>query len=307
MQEVRKSVIKRFLKIYSKIAFDNGLKVNLLRKSDVRLEDITSDINAKVELTSVKSTPVLIIRPTLVKDSKVLMYLHGGSYVSGPIKLQVDFIRNLAVKTKTTAYIVDYRMAPENTYKEAFEDTMNVYRHILKKHGSSEIILIGDSAGGGLVLAFSLYLKSMKKKLPAKQILISPWLDVSLTNSEITKLTDDDDYVLSQKGLVEAGLAYAGDKPVTDYMISPLYGDLNGLPVTFLLSGTNEILVFDCRLLKQKAENSDINLIYREYEDMFHAFVVAPPVLEEIETATNDIIDFINGKIIEGKKIPIVL
>ncbi|MBN2851517.1 MAG: alpha/beta hydrolase [Clostridia bacterium] len=307
MQEVRKAVIMRFLKIYSKIALDNGLKVNILRKSDVKLSDITSDIDAETELLNISNTPVLAIRPTLRKDSKVMMYLHGGSYVSGPIKLQVDFIKKLAIKTKTTAYIVDYRMAPENTYKEAYEDAMNAYRFIVEKHKTEEIIIIGDSAGGGLTLAFTMYLRKLKQPMPQKLILISPWLDVALTNKEITKLTDDDDYVLSQKGLVEAGVAYAGDKPVKDEMISPLYGDLNGLPITFLLSGTNEILVFDCRLLKKKAEKSDMNLSYHEYEDMFHAFVVAPPVLEEIETATEDIINFINEIVVKGKRIPIVL
>jgi len=294
MQEIRLKVLERFLSIYSKIAFDNGLKVNIIRKSDIQLEHVQGNKQLKVEFKLINDVKVLCIEPKEVSN-KVLLYLHGGSYVSGPIKLQIDFIKNIVLKTKSIAYIVDYRKTPEFTYKETFEDVEKVYKMIVKKHKTKKIMLIGDSAGGGLALSLSMYLRDNKKILPHKLILLSPWLDVSLTNKGITKILDEKDYVLSRNGLIEAGKFYAGDKSVKDYLISPIYGSLDKLPPTLLLVGTNEILIYDCRDFKNKAKKEKLNLEYIEYEDMFHAFMVAPPVFDQIKKANSDIISFINN------------
>ena len=297
MAEIRIKVIERFLHIYSKIAFDRGLKVNIIRKSDIKLEHVLSGKHTDVEFLKIKNVPILIIKPKKAIKNKALLYFHGGSYVSGPIKLQIDFIKNLVIKTQNVAYIVDYRKTPEFTYKETFEDVKKIYNFILSKYSNKNITIIGDSAGGGLTLSLTMYLRNMKKPLPGRNILLSPWLDVSLTNKEITKILDEKDYVLSRRGLVEAGKAYAGDKSVKDYIISPLYGTLENLPETLLLVGTNEILIHDCREFKEKAKKEKLKLKYIEYNEMFHAFMVAPPVLEGIKQANIDIISYINSDI----------
>jgi len=293
-EEIKRKTLERLMRIYSKIAFDNGLKVNILRKSDISLEHVKSDKDVNVQYTKLTGTPFIEIKPKKVVDNKVLLYLHGGAYVSGPIKIQIDFIKDIAIKIKSRAYVVDYRMTPEYTYKETFEDVLKVYFYLIEKYGNEKLIVIGDSAGGGLALAISMYLRDIKKPLPSKNILLSPWLDVSLTNKSITKLLDTNDYVLSKKGLIEAGKAYSRNTDIMNYMVSPLYGSLYKLPKTLLLTGTNEILLFDCRKLKKHALISKLDLTYKEYDKMFHAFVVAPPILEDISKAREDIVKFIN-------------
>jgi len=293
-EDIKIKTLERLMRIYSKIAFNKGLKVSILRRADISLERVKSDKEVTVKFNTLTGTPFIDIKPKKIIKNKVLLYLHGGAYVSGPIKIQIDFIKDIAIRTKSRAYVVDYRMTPEYTYKETFEDVLKVYFYLIEKYGNEQLMIIGDSAGGGLALAISMYLRDINKPLPNKNILLSPWLDVSLTNKSITKLLDTNDYVLSKKGLIEAGKAYSRNTDIMNYMVSPLYGSLYKLPKTLLLTGTNEILLFDCRELKKHALIAKLDLTYKEYEKMFHAFVVAPPILKEIGRGREDIVKFIN-------------
>ncbi len=293
--KIRKKTLENLLKLYSKASYEHGLKLNLVRTADIDIKDIKGNRLIKAAHMNINNVDVSYITPIEeTKKNEVLIYLHGGAYVSGPIKYQIRFIKKVVVKTLIPAYIVKYRRAPEFTYEQALEDVMSIYQYVLHKNPHKKITFIGDSAGGGLALAFCLYLKNLEYPIPYKNVLISPWLDVSMSNKKINKKQGKNDVMLGMSGLIEAGKAYAGSTSTKNPLISPMFGDLNGLPKTLITVGTKELLIHDCRLFKQMAKNQNFELKVSEYVGMFHAFVVAPEVLPEIHEGFMEVIDFIN-------------
>lgn len=294
--ELRKKTLENLLRLYSKASYEHGLKLNLIRTGDVEISEIKSDKLVNAKHLNINDVNVSYITPIEdERENEVLIYLHGGAYVSGPIKYQVRFIKKIVIKTLIPAYIVDYRLAPEFTYIEAINDVKSIYQYILNKYPNKKITLIGDSAGGGLALSFCLYLKDNNYPLPFQNVLISPWLDVSMSNEKINKQEVKHDVMLGMPGLIEAGKAYAGNTSTKDQLVSPMFGDLNGLPKSLITVGTKELLIHDCRLYKQMASNVEFELKVSEYVGMFHAFVVAPPLLPAIHEGFMEVVDFLNN------------
>ncbi|MCK5812474.1 MAG: alpha/beta hydrolase fold domain-containing protein [Clostridiales bacterium] len=292
---IRRKTIENLLKLYSKTSFEHGLKLNFIRTADVKISEIKGDKLVEANNLNISNVVVSFITPKKdIKENEVIIYLHGGAYVSGPIKYQVRFIKKIVAKTFIPTYIVKYRKAPEFTYKDALKDVMTIYQYILKKNPNQKITLIGDSAGGGLALSFCLYLKKYNYAQPYKNVLISPWLDVSMSNEKINKQVGKHDVMLGVPGLIEAGKAYSGNTSTKDPLVSPIFGNLKGLPKTLITVGTKELLIHDCRLFKQMAKNQNFELKVSEYVGMFHAFVVAPEVLPEIHEGFMEVVDYIN-------------
>ncbi len=216
---------------------------------------------------------VWTINPLETNSDKVIIYLHGGAYVYNLTKYHWDLIDELIVKTNASFVVPDYPLAPEFTYKEVYEFLINLYNEISEQTSPQNIIFIGDSAGGGLALGFSMYLRNNNISLPSKLILLSPWLDISMSNPDIlTK--DKKDKILGIKGLEMAAGYYAGDTELTHYKLSPLYGDLSGLPEITVFTATHDLCHPDILKLKQKMDGQNIPVNYFEYPKLFHAWVI---------------------------------
>jgi len=166
-----------------------------------------------------------------------------------------------------------------------------VYAKIISEYSDKQIIFMGDSAGGGLALGFALKIKNEDIKQPEQIILFSPWLDVSMANPEIAKF-DKCDKILSVHGLKIAGKNYAGNLGVTDYRVSPIYGEFSNLGRISIFVGTNEIFIADTRKLKHFMEERHISINYFEYPGMFHDWVIVPNLRE-----TKDVIHWISKHI----------
>jgi len=211
------------------------------------------------------------INPRQQKSDKHLLYFHGGGYVNGITKYHWDFIEKIAEETKCSVTLPLYPLAPEYTYKDVFDFITPVYEQALTKRNPDNLIIMGDSAGGGMALALAQYLKEKKISQPKNIVLISPWLDITLSNPDIVAIEKQDPF-LAKSGAVEAGRMYAGKQDPLNYLISPLYGDLKGLGKISMFIGTNDIMYPDTILLNRRIQEIGEQSNYFEFQDMFHVF-----------------------------------
>jgi acetyl esterase/lipase len=245
--------------------------------------------------TKFKERSFWTISPKNNKSEKVILYLHGGAYINNIIKFQWDMMEEIARKTNSKIVVPDYPLSPEYTYEDVYSFIESVYNDLLTQTKSENIIFLGDSAGGGLSLGLAQKLQKEKKTGPSQIILISPWLDVTMSDPEVQKI-DPLDKLLSIKGLVWAGKVYAGKQSTQDPFISPIYGDTKGLGKISIFIGTHDVLLSDSMRLKKHLEMNKISFNYFEYPKMFHVW----PVLigmSEADTA----IDQISNLIVCGK------
>ncbi len=211
------------------------------------------------------------ISPKNNKSEKVILYLHGGAYINNIVKFQWDMMEEIARKTNIKIVVPDYPLSPESTYIDVYSFLESVYNDLLTQTKSENIILLGDSAGGGLSLGLAQKLQKEKKAGPSQMILISPWLDVTMSDPDVQKI-DPFDKLLSIKALVWAGKVYAGKQSTQDPLISPIYGDLKGLGKISIFIGTHDVLHSDSVRLKKNLETNKIPFNYFEYPNMFHVW-----------------------------------
>jgi acetyl esterase/lipase len=183
-----------------------------------------------------------------------MIYLHGGGYFKNILFEHWMFIRKLIKKSNITVIVFNYPLVPGHTFRDVFislygfyTDLINKKDPLLMEHARKKIIMAGDSAGGALALAFSMHLRNLGERLPEKLLLFSPFLDASCSNPQIKELAEND-LILHAGGARAAGRLYAGqtktnspDSGLKHWMISPFYGDLQGLPDIDLFGGSCEI------------------------------------------------------------------
>jgi acetyl esterase/lipase len=213
------------------------------------------------------------ISPRESEPDTIIFFLHGGAYYANMTKHHWRFIEQLLNCKLAIMIVPDYPLAPESTCKDVYQFLDTVYAKLISDHTSKHIVLMGDSAGGGLALGFAQAIKKDNIKQPEQIILFSPWLDVSMTNPDIAKV-EKSDKILSVKGLKTAGKKYAGNLDLTDYRVSPIYGDLSNLGRISIFIGTNEVFIADARKLRKLMEDRNIEFSYYEYPDLFHDWVI---------------------------------
>jgi acetyl esterase/lipase len=234
---------------------------------------------------------VFTISPKNKNDSgKHILYLHGGAYVQSFVIFHWWFIAGLVKKTGCTITAPDYPLAPEHTYKESFAMADILYRQLATTVSPDNLILMGDSAGGGFALSLAQKIKDEQISPPAQIILLSPWLDLTLTNPGIKDI-DGIDPFLGIEGLQQAAKIYAGDISPDHYLLSPINGSLEGLGKISVFIGSKDILAADARKLKGLAESKSVEINYYEYEDMLHAWMLLN--FPESKKAKQQIIDLV--------------
>lgn len=252
-----------------------------------------------LEKATVKDVPIERLIPENGSNGKAILMLHGGAYV-WPL---MDSNRELAVVlsqlTQGAEVVnVDYRIAPTYVYPAALEDCVIAYKALLDLgYKGEDILLIGESAGGGLVLALTLYLKDHSLPLPKGIIAISPWTELNdIAPSHRINYTKD--IILGQNG---CSIATQGKKQFyranTDYRtpyLSPLHGDYSNFPVLLVQVGTYEMLYDDATRVVEKAEKAGVDVTFSSYYGMFHCFQEILPELPESKLAWAEIKRFIN-------------
>ena len=228
-----------------------------------------------IETKEFMSRKIFIIKPkTEQLSKKVILYFHGGAYVAEATTLHWDFLEKLANDTKSTIVMPDYPLTPKYTYKDVFNMVEPLYKEIISKVDVKNLVMMGDSAGGGITLALAEKISQNNIQLPSKTILISPWLDVTLTNEKIKEVQKNDKDLNKEKLLI-AGISYARDEEgMKSYLVKPINGTLTKLKNVIIYTGTYDILNPDTHLLQEKAKKEGIDIQIKEYEQAPHIWII---------------------------------
>jgi acetyl esterase/lipase len=225
---------------------------------------------------------------------RVLLYLHGGAYNLGSINVHREYLARLALTTRLKVLAINYRLAPENPFPAALEDSLTSYHWLLKQgYDSSCIAIAGDSAGGGLTMSTLVSLRDAKDPLPACAVCISPWVDLT-SQDQSAKAKTNNDPILNFDLLEVYANSYAVEYDKKLPLISPLYADLLGLPPLLIQGGTNEILLDQAIRIAENARSVGVNVTLETWEGMFHVFQILP-FLSETQKSLDHISQFINS------------
>lgn len=251
--------------------------VDIKTEEPKEIEDVCEVSNQEY-----KGRKVFVVKPKEQNETEyTIIYIHGGSYMAEVTKEHWEFIRKIAVDTNATIIVPDYPLAPKYTYKEVFEMMEPLYKDVVEKVDSKDLIVMGDSAGGGLALALEEKLSQEGVSMPEKTILISPWLDVRLNNPEIEEVQKRDKE-LSKTKLQLAGIAYAGEDGINSYLVNPIDGDLSKLKNITIFTGTNDILNPDIHLIQEKAKEQGVTINIKEYENAGHIWMIEKNSTQEL-------------------------
>lgn len=207
------------------------------------------------------------------EKEKYILYFHGGSYIAETSEEHWNFLENLVKDTGYTVILPDYPLAPKYTYEDVFTMIKPLYKEIIERISPEDLIMMGDSAGGGMALALEENLSEESEELPSKLILISPWLDTRMENSKIDEVQKNDKD-LNKEALKLAGIAYKGKNGKDTYLVNPIDGPLDKLKNVTIYTGTYDILNPDVKILVQKAKEKNVTIDVKEYEECGHIWIV---------------------------------
>lgn len=229
-------------------------------------------------------------------EQKVILQLHGGGYI-GAMRNAYRMFAGLynEVSKGMSVLTIDYRVAPENPYPAALEDAVSAYRWLLGQGWFAEdIIVAGDSAGGGLAMALCHYLKDHGMQLPCGIVAMSPWTDLMASGESYDTNYERDPLFGNTRDSLIYNKDYVGDHDPMDAYISPLYGDFRGFPPMLIQVGSYEMLLSDSVSVASKARHQGVKVRLSIYDGMFHIFQMAAKMLPESRKAWAEIGKFID-------------
>ena len=206
----------------------------------------------------------------------VVLHFHGGGYLIGSAKGSLEYASRLAATVGGACYTVDYRLAPEHPYPAAIDDAISAYRALLARGiPASSILVSGESAGGGLAVALALALRTAGDPLPAAILAVAPFTDLTVSGPSIRAFNGDDP-AANRDLLTFMGASYFQGHEPTDPLVSPLFGDLSGLPPLFVTATQGEVLLSDTTRLAERAEKAGVDVTLRVVEDSVHVYTIFP-------------------------------
>jgi monoterpene epsilon-lactone hydrolase len=224
-------------------------------------------------------------------DRNHIVFLHGGAYIFQANRMHWELAEKIVKTCRCKMTMIEYPLAPEHDYLHTFEMLDQAYVWLRMQNPEDNFIFMGDSSGGGLALSFTQKLiKENKMPLPHKLILLSPWLDMSLSNPDMSALAEKD-LMMTRKMLDNAAKLYSNGYDRKNPLLSPIYGDFNQIPDALIFFGTEEMFYADCIKLQKKLSGINSNIVFRVYEDMQHDWAIFP--IPEREKLINEVCDFI--------------
>ena len=243
--------------------------------------------NFSMKLLSLKENP---------SQDYVILQLHGGGYM-GAVRNAYYVFAGLYNEVSHGCNVLtpDYRVAPEHPYPAALEDAVASYQWLLDKgYYGEQIIVAGDSAGGGLAMALCMYLKDHHMPMPGGVVAMSPWTDLTASGESYETNYERDPLFGNTKDSLIYVNDYAGDHDKMDCYISPLFGDFRGFPPMLIQVGSLEMLLSDSVSVAAKAREQGIRVRLSIYEGMFHVFQMAYLNIPESKKAWAEVGKFID-------------
>ena len=252
----------------------------------------------KVEVNEVTAGGVAAewLLPTGAAPDQVMLYLHGGGYAMGSCATHRAMAARLAESCRVRALVLNYRLAPEYPFPAALEDALAAYRWLRQRGvAPNNIVIAGDSAGGGLAVATLVALRDGGESLPAAAVCISPWTDLAGTGESIRTRAKADPWVTAKA--LALGDHYIGTNDSRHPLISPHYAELHGLPPMLIQVGNDEILLSDSTRLAERVKEAGGEAILEIWERMWHVFHCLAPQLPEANRAIEKIGTFVRDHI----------
>jgi len=225
---------------------------------------------------------------------KVILYLHGGGYVVSAPRGYYGLLARIAARAGVRALHVEYRLAPEHPFPAALDDTLRAYDWLLLQGlPASDIVIAGDSAGGGLALAAMSSLRARGRALPAGAVFISPWCDLTMTSESATSGCD---VIYTRESYCHYAQLYAASTPLDDPRLSPIHADMTGLPPMLIHAGERDLLRDDAVQLAERVRAAGGQCRLHVYQGLWHDFHLYPPLLvPETGTAVAEIAAFVQN------------
>lgn len=215
-----------------------------------------------------------------VQTDKTIFYLHGGAYTVGPFGVQWKSISDIAKMADMNWVLFDYPKYPEGTAITTTELTVQAYEQVLRN--TNEIYILGDSAGGNLSLLLHNQLQNKKSTLPKKMVLLSPWVDVSMSNQDLLSYQSTD-AMLDINNLIISGKGFAGELDTKNPLVSPFYHEYESLVATRIYISDEELLYPDCKKFYERLKKQQFNItLYTEHK-MPHDWITFPVLKEGLK------------------------
>ena len=220
------------------------------------------------------------ITPSVDAD-RVIMFLHGGAYISGSIASHRHVMAELGRQAEARTLALGYRLAPEHAFPAALDDALAGYRFLLSSgYDAARITLAGESAGGGLAIATLLSLRDAGVTLPGSVWCSSPWVDLEMTGATMTSKAAVDP-LIQKPYLIETAAAYLRGTDPRSPLVSPIHADLHGLPRMLIQVGSAETLLSDSIRLAAVSGEADVDVTLQVWPGMIHAWHLFYPQLAE--------------------------
>jgi monoterpene epsilon-lactone hydrolase len=228
------------------------------------------------------------------ESQKVILYLHGGGYVAGSIATYRDLVTRISMASKARILILEYQLAPEFPFPSCIEDAFSAYKWLIfaQKIDPKNIIIAGDSAGGGLTLALLIKLRDEELPMPIAAVCLSPWTDLAGTGDSLKNNAKIDPFISKEFWEISAK-SYLGTIDPKNPLASPLYANLKGLPPIFIQVGTSEVLLDDSIRFTERAKAAGIDVRLKIWKDMIHIFAIFAALAPESRKAIEEIGEFI--------------
>lgn len=224
-----------------------------------------------IENTSIANVRCAWVIPATAVEDEVVMYIHGGGFIYGSVNSHAALVSHIAQAINRKALVIDYRLAPEYPFPAGLNDCVNVIETFCKQHPTITFGIMGDSAGGNIAIATQLQLKAIQGPMPQYSMVMSPWADLECKNASYSK-NKNTDAILSQGYLQSCARIYAGERSLSDSLVSPVNADLTGLPPALILYGSAEILMDDSIQLHQQYGKAGVQSECIEFEGEQHVW-----------------------------------
>ncbi|HEX3840124.1 MAG TPA: alpha/beta hydrolase [Acidimicrobiales bacterium] len=235
--------------------------------------------------------------PDGVERDAVILYLHGGGYGSGSLNSHRDLAARIGIASGCAVVTLDYRLAPEDPFPAAVTDATAAYRQLVTEGMAPDrMVVAGDSAGGGLVVALLLALRAGGTPLPAAGVCLSPWVDLTQSGASYGELVDRDP-MLSKEALDVLAAAYLAGTDARTELASPLFAEnLSGLPPLLIEVGAHEVLLDDATRLAERVTAAGGDATLTVWPEMIHVFQAFPgAILPETDLSVAAIGKFVSG------------
>lgn len=253
-----------------------------------------------VHETVLAGRPALDLTPATATGRGRLLHFHGGGYVLGSPGTHAGFTAQLARRARLRATSLDYRLAPEHPFPAAVDDGLAAYRALLDEGvRPEELVLAGDSAGGGLAVATLVAVRDAGLPQPAGAVVFSPWVDLTLGGQSM-RTKKDADPIFTPEAIQAFATPYLAGQDPAQPLASPVFADLRGLPPLLVQAGSNELLLDDAVRLAGRAAADEVDVTLRVWPQVPHVFQNHFGHLDEADEALDEAARFLSTRVRAG-------